>query len=549
MQKIQLSIPEPCHENWQQMTPTDQGRFCNACAKEVIDFSTMTDTQVLNYFSNLTNEKVCGRALPEQLDRTLSRPETPKKKLFWYWNYVVMFFMFFTKGNNAHAQTPVKPATELTPVDTPDLRGQIIAESSRVVTGKVTDIDGNPISFASIKIKGRNTGISADANGSYSIKAISNDILQIAAIGFTATEVPVGTRSVLNTVMEKALSGEVSVVTVGGAIWKNMDEYYGPLDKLNRVAVIQVKDEETGKVISGASLIIDDGYAETGDTAITDKKGQYKIKGIKDGDEYDIIVTAAGYEPNEFTIDEYDFKNRKKKWEVLLKKQKVAISKPLSVKAVPEEAVRIRGEVFINRNNKGAIYVVDGTIIQGGTDLRPEDVDSYHVLKAPEAVALFGAEAANGAVVITTRKTKTIDLDPVSVTGYAYRRVKTVCSTTAGSVMGAMVKGVSVRSGNIITDSVKIMAAKITGALKVYSNPAIRGQQFNLALKLKQAGFYQVHITDASGLIVLQKQISANSKEHTERIMADARWRAGAYYISIFNSNDQIISKADFIVQ
>ena len=36
MQKLQLSIPEPCHENWQQMTPTEQGRYCNACAKEVV---------------------------------------------------------------------------------------------------------------------------------------------------------------------------------------------------------------------------------------------------------------------------------------------------------------------------------------------------------------------------------------------------------------------------------------------------------------------------------------------------------------------------------
>ena len=100
MQKLQISIPEPCHENWQVMTPTEQGRFCNACAKEVIDFSSMTDIQVLNYFTNLTHEKVCGRALPEQLDRAISRPEQPKKRLFWYWNYIAMFFMVFTKGNN-----------------------------------------------------------------------------------------------------------------------------------------------------------------------------------------------------------------------------------------------------------------------------------------------------------------------------------------------------------------------------------------------------------------------------------------------------------------
>jgi len=45
MQKLQLSIPEPCHENWHQMTPTEQGRFCNACSKEVVDFSMMNRYQ------------------------------------------------------------------------------------------------------------------------------------------------------------------------------------------------------------------------------------------------------------------------------------------------------------------------------------------------------------------------------------------------------------------------------------------------------------------------------------------------------------------------
>jgi len=553
MQKLQLSIPEPCHENWQQMTPTEQGRFCNACAKEVIDFSTMTDTQVLNYFTSLTHEKVCGRALPEQLDRTLSRPETPKKKLLWYWNYVVMFFMIFTKGNNAHAQTPFKPATELTPVNSTDLRGQMIAiEGKRIINGKVIDIDGNPVSFASIKIKGTRTGVSADANGAYSIAVNSNSILIISGAGYKETEAPVGNLNVISTVMEKATGSFIEgaiVITAGGISYRNMDEYYGPLDKLNRVAVLQVKDEETGKPIPGATLVIQADRSETADTVFADKKGMHKIKGIKDGDDYEIVVSAPGYERNEFTIEEYDFKNRKKNWEVLLKKQKVAISKPLCLKAIPEEAIRIRGEIFINKNNKGALYVVDGTIMPVGADIRPEDVNSYEVLKAPQAMALFGPDGANGAVVITTRKSKTINLDPVSVNGYTYRRVKEACYTNTGSLMGAMVKGVSIRSGNIITDSLKIMATKINGAIKVYPNPAIRGQQFSLALKLKQAGFYQVQIADAMGRIILQKQISANSKEHTERVMADSRWSSGTYYISIISSSGQLISKAGFIVQ
>ena len=55
--------------------------------------------------------------------------------------------------------------------------GYICPEPVR--TGKVTDADGNPVAFATIKIKGTNTGLSADANGAYSIKVNPGAVLVI----------------------------------------------------------------------------------------------------------------------------------------------------------------------------------------------------------------------------------------------------------------------------------------------------------------------------------------------------------------------------------
>ena len=528
------------------MTPTDQGRFCNACAKEVIDFSTMTDTQVLNYFTNLTHENVCGRALPEQLDRTITRPEQPKKRLFWYWNYMVMFFMFFTKGNNANAQTCTKPATELTPVTNSDVRGEVITmggikrDGNRIVTGKVVDIDGNPVSFASVKIKGTRTGVSADANGAYSLKVGSNAILIISGASYKETEVPVGNQNIIFTQLEKTgdlKEGLITVVT-GGISFNNVDEYYGPLDKLNRVAVLRVKDEATGKSIPDASIIIKAGYSKTVDSVIADKKGIHKIKGIKDGDEYAIKVSAEGYEPNEFTIEEYDFKDRKKEWEVLLRKQKTEAIKTNDATIISgtKEPIRLRGMISFNLT-KGALYVVDGTIMPNRVEINPDDVDDYSVLDAPNAMAIFGPDGANGAVVITTRKSKVKKLDTVTVTGYGRTTGKLVCTSTSYTVR------------NRFTDTLKVVATKLTGAIKIYPNPVQHGEQFNIALKLKQAGFYQVQITDITGRILLQKQISANTKEITEKIIADSRWSSGAYFISIIDNKNQIVSKAGFIVK
>jgi TonB-dependent SusC/RagA subfamily outer membrane receptor len=555
MQNLQLSIPEPCHENWQQMTPTEQGRFCNACAKEVIDFSSMTDIQVLNYFTNLTHEKVCGRALPEQLDRTISRPEQPKKRLFWYWNYVVMFLMFFIKGNNVAAQSCTKPATELTPVNNANLRGEMIVmdelkkNGSHVVTGKVTDKDGNPVSFASIKIKGANTGISADANGAYSIKAQPNNILIISGASFVHTEVPLGIQTVVNTVLEKSSNSGLIEVVAGGISFRNSDDYYGPEDRLNNVAVLAVKDELSGKAIEKASIAITKNSKT--DSVLTDKKGVYKLKGIKKHQEYFIKVIADGYEANEFIIDASDFKDRKKEWDVLLRKQKIEITRPTK-KEISETTVRIRGNIIALNTNNEPLYLVDGTLMPKKMDINPDDIENISVLKSAEATALFGPDGSNGAIIITTKKLKVKSLDTVTVTASSIKgQLKRIEATTTycSSVMGGMVPGYTITINNKLTDSLKMITTKITGAIKIYPNPVQRGNTFNITLKLKQAGFYQLQITDATGRIVLQKQINANTKDHTEKIIADIRWGSGVYYVSIIDNKMQLISKAGFIFQ
>lgn len=555
MQKLQLSIPEPCHENWQQMTPTEQGRFCNACAKEVIDFSTMTDIQVLNYFTNLTHEKVCGRALPEQLDKVISRPLQPKKKLFWYWNYFVMFFMLFGKGNSAKAQGEIKPVIQINPFKANDIRGRttvvngVIMKSSGVITGKVTDINGNPVSFASVKIKGTNSGVAADANGDYSIKVNTNAILIISAAGFKESEVIIGTQSVLNSVLEfnkNMLAGEVVIVS-GDMGFIKMDNYQTPA-KTNSVAIIKVKETETNKFIPNASVIINS--LRSTDTIITDKKGEHRIKKIKKYDEYYIKVIADGYEPNEFTIDEADFKDRKKEWEVLLRKQKIEITTASpNVNTGKDFTIRIHCYKGLGVGT-GALYVVDGTINPIGVDINPDDVEDYSILQGPAATALFGSAGSNGAVVITTKKLKIKNLDTVTVTSYPIQgALKKNWTTSETSVMGGMVKGETINVINTIADSMKILVTKLTGTIKIFPNPVQRGLQFSIALKLKQAGLYQLQITDAAGKIVLQKQFNANAKEVTEKLLADSRWASGLYYLNIFDNKNQLAGKTSFIFE
>jgi TonB-dependent SusC/RagA subfamily outer membrane receptor len=469
--------------------------------------------------------------------------------------------MFFTKGNGAKAQGGIRKigdnvqvvtVAELNKVRQTNINnalagkvGKVAVNNDRIITGKVTDKDGNAVSFASVKVKGSNTGVSADANGAYSLKVNSNAVLIISGAGFIETEVPVGAQSVLNTVLGKAFAGEIVVFT-GGICSAGYDDFYGAPDKTKNIAIIKVKDVETDNALHNARVVITKNRKS--DTAITDQKGTCRIKGIKEYDNYFIKVMADGYEPNEFTINGSDFNERKKDWEVLLKKQKIQSVKVTGIAIQQtEKPIRLMGSFSIINKDKGPIYVVDGTIMPNGENINPDDIDNITVLQGPAAAALFGPEGANGAILITTKKLPVKNLDTVTVAASSNRLVgqltTTTCTTT--SVMGGMMKGITVKS--TVTDSLKMLVTKITGAIKVYPNPVQEGVPFNVALKLKQTGLYLMQVTDATGSIVLQKQINANAREYTEKIMPDSRWSSGAYYISIIDDKNKPVNKCSFI--
>jgi len=229
MQQIQLSIPEPCHENWQNMTPTQQGRFCNACAKQVIDFSNMSDTAVLNYFYTLKNEKVCGRVFTDQLERTIAMPKYPAKKLFWHWNYITMLFLFFSKTNIAKAQGAIKAVTQLqfSNTDKPAVinnvlagrTGKIAVSRGHIFTGEITDKSGRPVSFASVQVIDTKYGVSADAFGKFSVKVNGPDsMIEISALGYEVKRLAIHDFTIQNIVLKKNEVTLDSVVVVASQV-------------------------------------------------------------------------------------------------------------------------------------------------------------------------------------------------------------------------------------------------------------------------------------------------------------------------------------------
>ena len=60
-------IPNPCHENWDSMTPQSGGRHCKECDKTVKDFTGLTNDEISTYLTEHAGEKICGRFSSDQL--------------------------------------------------------------------------------------------------------------------------------------------------------------------------------------------------------------------------------------------------------------------------------------------------------------------------------------------------------------------------------------------------------------------------------------------------------------------------------------------------
>jgi hypothetical protein len=94
---ISIQIPTSCHEDWDSMTAATQGRYCNSCEKTVIDFTSMSDTQLANFFAK-KKENVCGRFYSDQLDTAIAIPKRQIPWLKYFFTITLPAFLFSQKG-------------------------------------------------------------------------------------------------------------------------------------------------------------------------------------------------------------------------------------------------------------------------------------------------------------------------------------------------------------------------------------------------------------------------------------------------------------------
>ena len=204
------------------------------------------------------------------------------------------------------------------------------------VTGQVKDEKGDPIPFATIKIKGSPAATSADDAGNFSVGAQKGASLIVTAAGFESTDVTVGNSGIVSVLMKTQSTLNEVVVTALGIKRQAKELGYS-------TASISSSELNQAKVIN----------------PVTGLAG--KVSGLQ------VQIADNGVNP--------------------------------------QVRVTLRGNRSITGNNQ-ALVVVDGVIVENAflARLNPNDIDNVNVLKGASASALYGSDASNGVLIVTTRK-------------------------------------------------------------------------------------------------------------------------------------------------
>lgn len=204
---IQISIPQPCHEDWQAMTTVDKGRFCGACMKNVIDFTTKSDREILEAFKK--DDKLCGRFKNTQLNREIEVVE--KKSSVWFASTTAFITLLGVESQEVMAQE--KQNTEQ---HENFMLGKMMAPSysvGKTIKGTVSDNVG-PLPGANVAIKGTKISTQTDLDGNFSIEAKENDVIVISFIGLKTIEKKVDENNLYKIELKQSeihLQGEVLI--------------------------------------------------------------------------------------------------------------------------------------------------------------------------------------------------------------------------------------------------------------------------------------------------------------------------------------------------
>jgi TonB-linked SusC/RagA family outer membrane protein len=238
------------------------------------------------------------------------------------------------------------------------------AAQQKTVTGRVTDEQGTPLVGASVVIKGTTVGTATNDAGRYVIRVATGQVLRFRYLGTTPEERVVGADTVINVQLRRAPTAlDAVVVTALGQT--TTERSLGVAQQtVSGAAIAGTQRENFVNALQGRIA----GVTVTSTSGVPGASSSITIRGVS---------SISGSNQPLMIIDGLPMDNKTLNTGVL------ASDAPGSLTAFNN-----RGVDFTNR----------------AADLNPDDIESITVLKGPEAAALYGIDAANGAIVITTKR-------------------------------------------------------------------------------------------------------------------------------------------------
>ena len=191
--KIQLHIPTPCHENWDNMNPVDKGRFCMSCQKKVIDFTGMNDEQLIAYLKKPA-ASTCGRFDESQLNRDINVLQKRIPWMKYFFQFALPAFLVSMKADAQKQMVKGKMATyskqNMITGDTIISIRRNPVQQTKVIDGVVVDNSDLPVPYASVMVKDTKRGVRADSLGKFSIDIEDDSVLtlSVSSVGFESLD-------------------------------------------------------------------------------------------------------------------------------------------------------------------------------------------------------------------------------------------------------------------------------------------------------------------------------------------------------------------------
>lgn len=237
----------------------------------------------------------------------------------------------------------------------------------RTTTGQVMDANNHPIAGVTVTVKGKNVGTSTNENGTFTLKTAPGDVLVFTSIGYTALEQRATAKMTLTLQSLTASLGDVVVVGYGT---QRQKEITGSTVAIKAESLPKTANSSINNLLQGqaAGLNVDQRTAQPGGGLNINIRGQgyplYVIDGV-----------------------------------------------PLFNNQAAEPAITSGG----SSNELGFSGGIDRDPLE---NINPNDIESIEILKDASATAIYGSAAANGVILITTKRGKATGTANLSVNSY-----------------------------------------------------------------------------------------------------------------------------------